>query len=102
MHVGGCAGFMKVLHLLSIRTSNRRLNTNSYVYLIVHKLVCRANVLIDCHYTGKLADFGFAYELPTIQEGRTVFTATQFARTEGYLAPELVHGQLSVKCDVYS
>lgn len=62
----------------------------------------RANILLDSHFHAKLGDFGFAYEIPEVKKGRTMVTTPTFARTEGYYAPELVHGQLSSKCDVYS
>ncbi len=71
-----------------------------YKRLLIH--LCRANILIDRQYNGKLGDFGFALQLPEVDKGRTYVTTATFARTEGYYAPELHHGQLSPKCDVYS
>ena len=48
-----------------------------------------ANTLIDKSYNGKLGDFGFATELPEVHHGRTLVTAQVFAKTLGYLPPEL-------------
>ncbi len=67
-----------------------------------YNLLHSANILIDGQCNGKLGDFGFALQLPEVHQGRTVVRATSFARTEGYYAPELHHGRLSPKCDVYS
>ena len=64
--------------------------------------IIRPNILLDHYFNAKLGDFGFAYEVPEVKQGRTMVTAPSFARTEGYYAPELVHGQVSAKCDVYS
>lgn len=63
----------------------------------------RQNILIDRNGTGKISDFGFALELPKINDdGRSLFTATMFARSEGYFPSELTSGKYSPKSDVYS
>lgn len=52
---------------------------------------------------GKIGDFGFALELPTLHnDGRSLFTAKTFARSEGYFPSELTSGKYSLKSDVYS
>lgn len=73
------------------------LATQEYICLFY-----RANILLDNHLNAKLGDFGFAYQIPELKMGRTVITAPTFARTEGYYAPEVAHGQISPKADVYS
>ena len=52
--------------------------------------------------SSKLGDFGFSYEIPQHKLGRTFVTAPSLARTEGYYAPEVAHGQISPKADIYS
>ena len=53
-------------------------------------------------YIGILYDFRFSVELPKVKEdGRSMFTAKDFARTEGYCPPELMYGMYSPKSDVY-
>ncbi len=61
----------------------------------------RANILLDGTMTAKLADFGFAIELPSISHGKTLFTVPFFARSEGYYPSEVTSGQFSDKSDVY-
>jgi serine/threonine protein kinase len=59
--------------------------------------------LIDAHGRGKICDFGFAIELPSVRsDGRSMFTAKGFARSEGYYPSELTSGHYSAKSDVYS
>ena len=65
-------------------------------------LCFRLNILIDINGSGKIGDFGFSLELPTVECGRSMFTAQNFARTEGYYPSELTHGKYSAKSDVYS
>ena len=52
--------------------------------------------------SAKLGDFGFSYEIPQHKLGRTFVTAPSLGRTEGYYAPEVAHGEISPKADVYS
>ena len=50
----------------------------------------------------KLADFGFAMELPQLSHGTTVFLAEFIARSDGYFPSEITSGTLSDRSDVYS
>ena len=63
---------------------------------------CRANILIDELGCAKITDFGFAIELPTVAEGRSLYTSKAFARSEGCYPSELTSGKYSAKSDVYS
>lgn len=63
---------------------------------------CSMNILIDEQGNGCLSDFGFSVELPQVEDGRTMFTAKGFARSEGYYPSELSSGKYSPKSDVYS
>ena len=63
---------------------------------------CSLNILISHAFTAKLGDFGFALEMPKHQAGRTLVTAPLIARTDGYCPPELLHGKISPKSDVFS
>lgn len=59
--------------------------------------------MIDSHESAKICDFGFAIELPGVRaDGRSLFTAKSFARSEGYYPSELTSGKYSAKSDVYS
>ena len=49
-----------------------------------------------------ISDFSFALDLPKVEEGRSLFTAVTFARSEGYFPSELTSGKYSPKSDVYS
>ena len=60
------------------------------------------NILISRSFTAKLGDFGFALEMPKHQAGCTLVTAPLIARTDGYCPPELLHGKISPKSDVFS
>ena len=60
------------------------------------------NILLDKHYVAKLSDFGFAIDLPKVEEGKTLVTAPLIARSEGYFPPELMNGKFSPKSDVFS
>ena len=62
---------------------------------------CSLNILISHAFTAKLGDFGFALEMPKHQAGRTLVTAPLIARTDGYCPPELLHGKISPKSDVF-
>ena len=51
----------------------------------------------------KITDFGFALELPEILgDGRSMYTAKAFARSEGYYPGEFTSGKYSAKSDVYN
>lgn len=66
-------------------------------------MFCSHNILIDGHESAKICDFGFAIELPSVRaDGRSMFTAKSFARSEGYYPSELTSGHYSAKSDVYS
>ena len=52
--------------------------------------------------TAKLADFGFSIELPRVSSGKTVFSASCIARSEGYFPSEITSGHFSDRSDVYS
>lgn len=51
--------------------------------------------------SAKLADFGFAIELPGLSHGKTMFTATCIAHTDGYFPSEISSGHFSDRSDVY-
>lgn len=68
---------------------------------LVHQDIKTQNILIDIYGNGRIGDFGFSLELPEIVEGRSMFTAQAFARTEGYYPSELSAGYFSTKSDVY-
>ena len=74
-------------------------------YIVLYKyLIYRSssNILLDGHFIAKLGDFGFCIDLPETSEGRTFVTAPLLARTQGYYAPEICNGKISLKSDVYS
>ena len=77
-------------------------NFKHSVTIDIYHIVCSANILIDHYYNGKVCDFGFAYQVPEVKEGRTLITAPILARSLGYFPPEMVGGQFSIKSDVYS
>ena len=61
------------------------------------------NILLDGNGGGRIGDFGFLLELPKVTpDGRSMYTATAFARSEGYYPPKLARGMYSEKSDVYS
>ena len=62
----------------------------------------RPNILLDRSFVAEVGDFGFALELPKCVSGCTLVTAPIIARTNGYMAPETMHGRISPKSDIYS
>lgn len=58
--------------------------------------------MLDGYLNPKLADFGFALELPKLSHGTTVFAASFIARSDGYFPSEITSGTFSDRSDIFS
>ena len=84
-----CAGSLFLSHLnchgvfFSITISLSHHFSGRQNILIILISLLQRHILANC-------DFGFSVELPKVREdGRSMFTAKGFARSEGYYRPEL-------------
>ena len=103
IHAEDCCTSTQQKSPLFIRILNREWISGWVVLILNCWFLSRQNILIDGSNTAKITDFGFALELPAVQDnGRSLYTTRAFARSEGYYPGELTSGKYSPKSDVYS
>ncbi|XP_021909116.1 cysteine-rich receptor-like protein kinase 40 [Carica papaya] len=66
---------------------------------IIHSSICARKILLDEKFNPKISDFGIAKLFP---EKSTYVNVSMISGVLGYMAPELMHGYLSAKADVFS
>ena len=59
-------------------------------------------MLLDEHFSARVRDFGFAWELLQSVSGCTMVTAPIIVISEGYFPPEILTGKISPLCDVFN
>ncbi|KAG0612476.1 hypothetical protein M758_6G031100 [Ceratodon purpureus] len=75
---------------------------------ILHRDIKPSNVLLDCHMTARLGDFGLARLaghtiVSELNPNSRASMGSNVGGTLGYMAPEVfMHGKLTKKADVYS
>ncbi|GJN25587.1 hypothetical protein PR202_gb13433 [Eleusine coracana subsp. coracana] len=66
---------------------------------ILHLDLKPANVLLGVHMVPKITDFGLSRH---INENQSTIPTETIDGTLGYVAPEIIGGQISLKADIYS